>query len=451
MKKILAVYLLTTFALGFFVCPAFAIMETKQSRIEQTTILDDINYDWWKNLNDPYLEKFIATAINKNSDIKTAALKLEQAKINVMSARAGQLPTLSIGASPVVAKFPTQTKTQGSFALPVTASWELDLFGKNWDKTKSAKKMVEATKYQVQSSDIAIISMVAGVYYNVVKLDKIIEIQKKLVSDRKQIYDLMKLSNSEGIASTSDLILAEKAYVMSENDLLDYNKSRENALNALAVLIGDSPNNTKEYERISADELNGNFDIPESISGEIITNRPDYKALEKQLEAAGLNIRVAKKEFLPSINILGLMAFLATSTISSMDWKNSIALASASVDLPIFTGFRRVANLKMNKNKYDQMIEEFQKVNLTAIQEVNDSLYNLKSDNQKYLNNVKALDIQNKDFKYTTSKYQKGIISRLDVLQHEESLIYMQMLALQSKMDCYIDRISLYKTTGAKI
>ena len=293
--------------------------------------------------------------------------------------------------------------------------------------------------------------MVATTYYNIVKLDKIIELQEVLTDDRKQIYNLMKLSNDEGIVSTSDLILSEKAYVMAQNDLIDYKKSRQSALNALAVLIGDSPENSKEYQRVSIDDISSEFNIPEQISSEIIINRPDYKSLEKQLEAAGIDVRVAKKEFLPSINILGLLTFAATSMSGSMDWKNAFSLLGGSVNLPLFTGFKKTANLKLNKNKYQQLLEQYQKTNLTAMQEVNDSLYNFKSDKEKYMNNVKALDIQKRDYGYSQSKFKKGVISKLDLLQQKESLLYMMQLAASAKADCYIDKISLYKTTGARI
>ncbi len=451
MKKLSALVLLTTFVFCFLINPTFAIMENKSKNLPATTILDYINFDWWKKLDDPCLEKYIVTAINNNNDIKTAALKIEQAKLNVTATRAGQLPTIGIGASPLLLKMPETTNTSGSIALPIMASYELDIFGKNWDKTKSSKKLLEGTIYQTQSSDIAIISMVATTYYNIVNLDKIIELQKKLVKDREEIYRLMKLSNDKGIASTSDLILAEKSFVLAQNDLLDYEKARQNALNALAVLIGDSPNNTKEYQRSSLDELGIDFNIPNEISSDIITNRPDYKALEKQLEAAGIDVRVAKKEFLPTINILGLLTFIASSSMGSMSWKNSLSLLGASADLPLFTGFVRVANLKLNKNKYEQLLQNYQKTNLTAIQEVNDSLYNLKSNNEKLLNNIKAYDIQNRDYEYANAKYKIGVISKLDLLQQHESLLYMQKLLAQSKTDCYIDKISLYKTTGAKI
>ena len=452
MKKVLATTVLCAFTFGFFVNPACAILEKKvDDKAQQTTILDTVNFDWWKKQNDQHLEKYIVSAINNNYDIKTAALKIEQAQINVMSTRAGQLPTLSVGTSPVLGKMPGETKTMGSIALPITASWELDLFGKNWDKTKSAKKLLKGVESQVAASEIAIISAVGTVYYNIVKLDKLIEIQEDLVKDRENIYNLMKLSNEEGITSTSDLIQAEKSFVMAQNELLDYEKARNSALNALAVLIGDSPENKKEYERISADELNLEFNIPQSVSSEIITSRPDYKALEHQLEAAGLDVRVAKKEFLPTINILGTLAFVATSSASSMSFENALGLLGGMVDLPLFTGGLKKANLKLNKNKYEQLLAQYQKTNLVAMQEVNDSLYNFKTNEEKLKNNSKAYEIQKRDYGYSELKYSEGVISKLDLLQQKEALLYMEKLLASSKTDCHIDKISLYKTTGAKI
>lgn len=451
MKKVLATTLLSTFAFGFIANPACAILEKKDNKTQQVTILDTVNFDWWKNQNDEHLEKYIASAINNNYDIKTTALKIEQAQINVMATRAGQMPTISVGASPALVKMPQQTKTMGSIALPIMASWELDLFGKNWDKTKSSKKLLKSVESQAAASDIAIIGAVGTVYYNIVKLDKLIEIQQDLVKDRENIYNLMKLSNEEGIASTSDLIQAEKSFVMSQNELIDYEKARNSALNALAVLIGDSPENTKDYTRISADKLSAEFNIPDEIASEVITSRPDYKALEHELEAAGLDIRVAKKEYLPSINILGALAFLATSTASSMSFENALGLLAGSANWTIFTGGLKKANLKLNKNKYEQLLAQYQKTNLVAIQEVNDSLYNFKSDKEKLLNNTKALNIQEKDYEYSKLKYDQGVISKLDLLQQKEVLLYMQKLLISSKTDCHIDKISLYKTTGAKI
>lgn len=455
MKRILAITLTCAVLSGIYT-PGYAILESKTKNKKQqeeikTTITDYVNYDWWKNLNDEYLESYITKAINNNHDIKSAQLKMEQANLNVKMTRADQLPQLQAGVAPVVGKLPNETKSTGSFAIPIIASYELDLFGKNWDKTKSSRKIAQSAQYQRQVSDISIVSMVGTTYYNIVKLDKLINIQQELVKSRKEIYDLMKISNEEGISSTSDLILSEKNYILAQNDLIEYKKSRQNALNALAVLIGDSPENIEEYKRISLDEINSNISIPAQISSDVIVNRPDYKALEKQLEAKGIDIRVAKKEFLPTIDILGLLTFVATSSSGGMDWENAFALAGGSAMLPIFTGFRRTTNLKLSKNAYEQMLQEYQKTNLTAIQEVNDSLYNLKSDKEKLNNNTLAYNIQKRDYNISNMKFKQGVISKLDLLQQKEALLYIEQLNASSKADCYIDKIGLYKATGAKV
>jgi len=456
MKRILAATFLTTFMLTSAFMPAQAIMDKNSKQIKKQlentqSILSTINYDWWKSANDSYLEDYILRAVQNNYDIKLAQLRVEQAQINVMAVRSDQLPTLTIGAAPGLAKMPNTTKTMGSVAFPVIAQYELDIFGKNWDKTKSSKTLLKGVEYQTMASDIAIISFVATTYYNIVKLDKIIELQEKITQDRKEISRLMNLSNKEGLVSTQDTIQAEKSYIMAQNDLIEYQKSLANALNALAVLIGDSPNNVNEYKRISYDELSSDFEIPNEISSDVITNRPDYKSLEQQLKAAGIDVRVAKKEFLPTIDILGLAAFIATSTASNINWKNTAALAGGGAMLPLFTGFKKTANLKFNKNKYNQILQQYQKTGLTAIQEVNDSLYNYKSDSEKLLNNIKAFDMQNEDFKLANAKYREGVISKLDLLQQREVLLFTEQLTVNSKISCYIDKISLYKTTGAKI
>ena len=85
------------------------------------------------------------------------------------------------------------------------------------------------------------------------------------------------------------------------------------------------------------------------------------------------------------------------------------------------------------------------------MQEVNDTLYNFKSNKEKMLNNNKTLEIQKQDYKYSQSKFNQGVISKLDLLQQKENLTYMEKLATNSKIDCHIEKINLYKVTGAKI
>lgn len=443
---------------GINTMPVFAIHDKKviQSQVTEYKF-NDVNLNWWKSYNDEYLEGYIVKAINENQDLKIATLKVEEARQYVKLQFANELPNASIGASEFLYKAPYSAlgysgrNTESTFGMPIMMNYELDLFLKNHDKTKSAKKLHEVSKFQEKAAYISVASAVGGAYFNIVKLDKLIDLQNEIIADRKQIYELMRARNFEGITSTADLTRAEKSYVLAQIDLSDLQKAREIMLNELAVLIGESPNNINELKRISYDELVYKKAIPKEISSEIIDQRPDYLAAEKMVEKAGIDVRVAKKEFLPKIDLLGLMFFTTDSLGTQFNWTNAIAALGGQAMLPLFTGGKLKANLRLSKNKYEQVLQSYYKTNLTAIKEVNNSLTSLKLDDDKYRKNLKSYDMQKTDYNYMKKRYDQGVISNLDLLQQRETLLVLNKAVVTGKTDCYIDQISLYKAVGGKL
>ena len=452
MKKNIIIPILILSLFGLDIMPACAIHDKKliQSQITEYKFTD-VNLDWWKNYNDEILDGYIIKAINENQDLKIATLKVEEAKQNVKLQFSKELPSASVGVVPLLYKMTGVTNTESNWGFPVMVNYEADIFLKNHDKTKSAKKTLEVSKINERAAYISIASAVGGIYFNVVKLDKLISLQNEIITDRKQIYEMMKLRSQQGITSTADVVRADKACVLAQVDLSDLKKAREIMLNQLAVLVGESPNNINELKRISYDELIYQKPIPKEISSDIITQRPDYLAAEKQVEKAGIDVRVAKKEFLPKIDILGLLFFSASSLGGSMNWANSLALLGGQAMLPLFTGGAKFANLRLNKNKYEQVLQNYYKTNLVAIQEVNDSLSSLKLDSEKYQKNLKTYDMQKADFKYMQLRYDQGIMSKLDLLQQKENLLVIDKMVAASKTECYIDQISLYKAVGGNL
>lgn len=460
-KKIMA-FTLSISMLGINAAPVFAHSFVKKNRVIQSKVTEykfqDVNLDWWKNYKDEYLEGYIVKAVENNQDLKIATLKVEESRQMVKLQFSKELPNASIGVSDFQAKMPDDvsnligaSRSENFFGMPILVNYEADIFLKNHDKTKSAKKAYEASKLNEKATYIAVASQVGATYFNIVRLDKLISIQEDIIKDRKQIYELMKIRNRQGITSTADEVRAEKSYVLAVIDLCDLKKARETFLNSFAVLIGESPNNINELKRISYEELIYQKPIPKEISSDVIVQRPDYLAAEKQVEKAGIDVRVAKKEFLPNINLMGLMFFNTSSLGGSFNWANAIAALGGQAMLPIFTGGAKVANLRLSKNKYEQILQNYYKTNLTAIKEVNDSLTTLKLDNEKYQKNVKSYGMQKADYKYMQTRYNQGIISNLDLLQQKETLLVMNKMVVSSKTECYIDQISLYKAVGGKL
>lgn len=455
-KKALAA-LITLSITGLNMLPVPALAKSKKdkenkvikSQVSQYQI-DYINMPWWETFNDEYLNGYIDKAIRNNHDLKIATLRIEQYRQLEKMQMSSELPAVSGGFAPAGLKLPGQTNTSGMWAFPIMVHYEADIFLKNRDKTRSAKKDWEKAKIDERAAFITVASAVGTTYFNIIKADKLIELQKEIIKDRKEIYELMSERNKVGLTSTADVVRANKAYVAANADLMDLEKSRTTLLNALAVLIGESPANSASLARASYDD-EYLVKVPDSVSSEIIDQRPDFLAASIMVEKAGIDARAAKKEFLPRINLIGLISFSSSALNTAFNWSNVLGLLGASAMFDLFAGGKKVANLKLKKNQSQQALENYYKTNLTAIQEVNDSLVALKQDDQKYKTNLDVYNLEKEDFGYSTHKYDEGLISYLDLLQRRENLLSMNKLVVSNKLDCNVDYIGLYKATGAKI
>ena len=456
MKKFLCTLLvLSIIGAQLVVMPVYA--QTKlSSRISKDKISTEqkyqyMNVDWWQNFNDAYLIEYINKAFSNNNDLKIAGHVTEEFYQASRLQFSQELPQIGAGFAPINYKLPDTNKYNWRFFLPIAINYEADVFLKNHDKTNSSKKTYQMSLQDERTVYIGVISGVATVYLNIVKLDNVIGIQEHIVNNRKTIYDLMQKRNKSGLTSKADVVRAEQGYTQSVMELSDLIKEREKLLNQLAVLTGDSPYNISEYNRTSLEDINFTGTIPAEISTEIIENRPDYIKAEVEVEKAGLDVRIAKKEFLPTFDIAGLALFNASDFGSTLTTANSLLAFGAGVLQPIFTGGAKVANLRLKKASYERILENYKKTNLVAMQEINDSLVTIKQDEGKYKDTIKQQELSEKNYFYNKRKYEKGLISYLDFIQSEESLLNINKLAAIQKMDNYINYIGLYKATGAKL
>jgi len=428
----------------------FKSMVKKDKKVSDDYKFAYINFDWWQNFDDEYLQNYIQRAVLNNYDLKMATLSVSEYYQNVKINFANELPQATVAGGYGLTKMPGSTSTSGMFGLPMLVNYEADIFLKNRDKTKSAKKLYEGSKLDERAAYIAVASAVGTVYLNIVNLDKLISLQEEIVALRQDIYDLMLMRNKEGLTSTADTVKANKSLVAGQTNLIELKKQREKLLNQLCVLIGESPENAENLERKSIDDLNFALDIPSAIPSDIIIQRPDYMKAELMVEKAGIDVRVAKKEFLPSIDIGGLALWSAGNLGSLFNTKDMLLGLGGGLIMPLFTGGKRIANLKLKKATYERILQNYYKTNLTAIQEINDALVASKMDKEKMEQTISQYNLEKADYDYSEQKYNEGIISRLDLIQYQENLKNIEKLVAQQKTECMTDAISLYKATGSK-
>lgn len=459
MKKTLHILLVSIFAFAIVAqVPSFATCgfwarKAALNPINVQQKVDYVNMCWWNNFNDPYLNDYILKSIQNNHDAKQASWKVEEYRQFVKYQFGQELPSLSVAGDYIGAHFPDSVKGLKSniFAIPFQANYEVDIFLKNHDKTKASKKTYEASKFDEKATYISLATNVATVYFNIVKLDKEISLRCQIVALEQEKLKREQAKFNRGVISATALNNAKKELESAKNTLEDTVKSREKVLTQLAVLTGDSPCNINEYKRISFDKLEYNAAIPSSVSSDVVFSRPDILAAESKLQKANIDVRVARKEFLPRISLTGLYSLSNIGAGSFGSWESTIAAVVAGATLDLFKGGMKFANLKIYKSRYEQMFEAYKQTDLTALKEINDSLFMVRQDCVVDQNTVKKLNIQKDNYNRSIDRFNRGVISCLQLLTEKEALINMELSRVNTKTNRLIDYLTLYKAVGGKL
>ncbi|HNW25334.1 MAG TPA: TolC family protein [Candidatus Gastranaerophilaceae bacterium] len=450
-KKIFALFLISIF---FIQIPCFAFWGKKfcPCPINTKEKIEYINPCWWENFNDPILTEYIIKAVENNHNARQASWKVEEYRQAVKYQFGSELPSLSVGGNYILNHLPDSfvSTKNNIFAVPFQVNYEADIFLKNRDKTKSSKKTYESSKYEEKAIYIVLASDVATAYFNLVKSDKQICLQEQIVEIRREKLRREQQKFDRGTVSATSLNNAKKEVENAKNSLDDFLKTREKTLTQLAVLIGESPENTN-FKRVSFDNLEYKCPVPDSISSDVVFSRPDIMATEAKLQKAKIDIRVARKEFLPKINLTGIYAFSNVGSLGFGTWGSTIAALVAGASLDLFTGGRKIANLKMSKSRYEQMFEAYRQNDLTALKEVNDSLFVLKKDSEIDKNTLKNLNIQQDTYKRSLERFNRGTISYPQLLSEHEALILSQQNRVNSKTNRLVDYLTLYKAVGGNL
>ncbi len=416
----------------------------------------DLNVEFFNHFNDVYLYNYVNEAIDNNHSAKQATVRVEEYRQGVKSQFANELPSLNVAANYAGVHVPeiipaVSNIRKNNFVLPFVANYEADFLLKNRDKTNSAKKTYEMSKFDEQSAYLVLLSDVATVYTNILQYDKLIEEQDKIVQNNEQILEDNNKKLSRGVINTTELNNSKTNIETSKIVLENLIKQREILLMQLAVLLGRNADSASDIERGSIDDFEYMAEIPSELESDVIFSRPDVKRAEAALEKARIDIRVARKEFLPTFNITGIWAFNTIVPGSFFSWESSLAALIAGATQDIFAGGRKVANLKFQKAKYEELFEQYRQTDLEAVKEVNTSLCIIKHDTEIENKSKGQLNLEEKNLNSAKKMLNRGVISKSQYLNSENLYINKDMDLAKAKTQRLVNYYTLYKTAGGKI
>lgn len=411
-----------------------------------------LNLPFWKNFNDEVLIDNLMTVYQNNNDLKAAVIKVNEANRVVKMSFADELPHIGFdgyigeifnSSEEIFGDTRIPDYTEAHFLLPLTMDYEIDIWGKNHLKTKSKKKQFEMVKQDERAAYIYITSAFAADYFNLIRCDKLIEYQKEMINLQKKVVASYEKRYEFGTATQSDIENANKNLTFMKEDLQNLLKCQDVLKNQMSVFLSDRA--FTPIKRTDFDKLNVNLKAPQSINFDVLDNRPDRIKSELDLERAGIDIKVAKRELLPKFVITGDLGFNLYSISSNHSFLADLGVAPM---WDLFMGGRKIQFLKLKKDVYEVAIQHYEKTILTAIKESNDALYSMKT--AENIKNVTAerLKTDEREYRNTQIREDAGTADNLDLLLYKQRLISSKMQDVYAKTVEIVSAINLYQALG---
>lgn len=412
------------------------------------------NMDWWNGFNDKYLSENLEKLYKNNYDLKNAALKIKENEQMVKMQFAQELPFLSLTGelsrdfqaprqqfgSMMIPKY-----SQYNYNIPLSAGYEIDIWGKNRLKTKSKKQQLEIIKQMERATYISLSGNFAADYFNLIKADKLIELQKELIDTQEEILSKTREKYNSGLCSINEVLEAQKLLTILKEEYNTHIKTRDVLIESLKVYLADENDKIK---RSSFENTKLMDDLPLKYSSDIVSKRPDYIEQEANLKRLGFDIRVARKEFLPSFVIFGQIGLNAYHLSSLFNSPSQFFNAGILPSWDLFSGGRKIAFLKMKKMQYEQALNDYQKTYITGVTDINSNLIEYKTALENYKEVSNRIKTDEKIYNLIKDKRKIGSANDLDVLYAKEVYLSTKKQETSNKINSIICSIGLYKALG---
>lgn len=408
---------------------------------------------WRQQFLDPALQQLIATALENNRDLRIAALNVEAYEARYRIQRAAQLPTLAANGS--------GSRQQGSDDLSSTGqgtissqyganigitAYELDLFGRIQSLKDQALETYLAQVETQRSTQIALVASVANAYLTLLADQELLALSEATLATEQESYGLTEHKYRLGAASEMELAQGRTALESAKVSLAQYQRQVKQDRNGLALLLGTGvPALMTQPATLAEVQLAA---IPVGAPSSLLQQRPDILAAEHSLKAANANIGAARAAFFPTISLTATAGTASNQLSGLFDGGTGTWTFMPQINLPIFDGGKRIADLDVAEVSTRQALASYEKSIQTAFKEVADTL-GAQTDYQQQLQAQQELVKASQTyFKLAEVRYEKGVDSYLTRLDAQRSLFSAKQGLITTRLAQLSNQVALYKAVG---
>lgn len=404
------------------------------------------NLPWRAVFTDPQLQALIEQGLQKNSDLRNAALTVQMYETMLKAAKLAFLPAINFGSNSlgnIQTIYTDPSQTNKSYSFPMTASWTLDLFGNILSQKRSTQMKLLGFKDYQMAVRAQVISGVANCYYTLLMLDEQVRIVTEMSKMAKETWEMMKLQHQLGRMRSTSVQSAEAAYLNTLTQANDFRRQIRSTENALSLLIGQAGQQIPR-STLAAQSLPTEFSTGVGVA--LLKNRPDVHNAEMQLAACFHDVQTARSQFYPNITIGATGAFgNVNGTLNPGKWLTNFF---GGLTQPIFNRGALTANLKVSKLKYEQAFNSWQNAILSAGNEVSNALinYHVYDENSKL--ESQRVEVLTKNVEDTRALYKNSGSTYLEVLTAQTQLLSAQLAKVNDDYSKMVNVITLYTALG---
>ena len=416
--------------------------------------------DWWRGFRSKELTEVIEEARQANLDIAAAVARIVQADAQSRIAGAPLLPSIGLNGNAARAQ---QSKTTGlgngkpfiddkGFAVSnnltasLTASYEIDFWGKNRALMRAAEEAAVASRYDREVVGLTTVVAAANAYFQVLAAQDLLKVTHENLASATRVLNLIQQRLNAGTASALDtaqqesLVNTQRALIPPLERMLTQNR------NALALLIARSP----EHVRIRGGSLRSIAypRVTPGLPSELLTQRPDIREAEANLAAANANVYNARAQFLPSINLTGEGGYQSSVLKILMRPESVFFNVAAGLTQPIFEGGKLLGNLDLQKGKQDELLQTYRKAVISAFSDVETALDGIRQTALRERLQLEVVTSSRRAFEISEQRLNQGTIDLVVVLQTQQTLYVAEIAHVQARLEHVQAIVSLYQALG---
>jgi multidrug efflux system outer membrane protein len=403
---------------------------------------------WWRAFGSAELDRLMVEAEANNLDLKAAVIRVAQARASAIIAGAAIYPTLTADAtsSRVSRETRGQRQSTNTYQGGLAVGYEVDLFGANYAAADAATTRVESSRYDREALALTVTANVAVTYFQLLALRERIALSNESITNAVRLLGLLEDQRRAGALSDLEVAQQRASVAQQRASISALRQAEREALSALALLSGRLPQGfAVEGQRLSA------LSEPAVVSGltsELLQRRPDVRRVESNLRAANLDVVVARAQRFPSIQLTLDGGTVSTALSNLLSPGSFLLTLSGGLVAPIFAGGRLKGQETLTRERYNELVEGYRLVALTAFRDVEDALSGASLYRQQYAFAREARNQSREAYRLAEVRFRAGTVDFLTVLDTQRAIIFADDSVVQARFNLLAALADLYKALG---